>query len=246
MDNSPKVILTFDLELFEPKEKTFQQALEIVLSLLQKHSARATFFVLSGEIAEKYPDLIKAIASQGHQIACHGWSHQPINQLGPELFRKEVSQAKTLLEQITNRPVLGFRAPYFSLNKKTFWALDILKELGFQYDSSLFPVRTPLYGVWRPKAIIEKAPIKEVPVSVFGGGIYFRVLPFWLFKWLVKRSSKKQIPVLFFHLQDFFASSRARADLKEPWLVRAFSRVGLKTSLKNFEKLLQLFQMTGV
>ncbi|MBW2109598.1 MAG: DUF3473 domain-containing protein [Deltaproteobacteria bacterium] len=107
---------------------------------------RATFFVV-GWIAERHPDLIKEIVARGHEIGCHGYLHRRIYVIGPEEFRKDTIKAKEILEDLTGKPVLGYRAPTYSITKKSLWALTILAELGFTYDSSIFPICHDMYGM---------------------------------------------------------------------------------------------------
>src|SRR5262249_39398853 len=109
-----------------------------LLALLQRHQASATFFVL-GWVAQRHPLLIKAIAGAGHEIASHGWDHARVTEQTPEQFRESVRRTKDLLEGMVGAPVLGFRAPSFSIVPGREWALDILVEEGYAYDSSLFP-----------------------------------------------------------------------------------------------------------
>lgn len=113
-----------------------------ILKLLREYSVIATFFIV-GEIAEKYPEVVKIIKEEGHEVAFHGWSHEPLWRLSPERFRDELRKFKIIYPKC-----MGFRAPSFSLNNKTKWALKVLAEEGFKYDSSIFPTWTPLYGVY--------------------------------------------------------------------------------------------------
>jgi len=114
-----------------------------VLNLFKEYKVTATFFIV-GEIAEKHPDVIQLIKDGGHEIAFHGWSHIPLWKLDPDSFKIEVARFKHLYPEC-----IGYRAPSFSLNNSTKWAIEILKEEGFKYDSSLFPTWTPLYGSYR-------------------------------------------------------------------------------------------------
>lgn len=165
-----------------------------LLDLFGKKSISATFFVL-GWVAKRSPGLVKEIARAGHEVASHGMSHQLVYLQSPDEFERETRDAKSLLEDIVGEPVLGYRAATYSITRRSLWALDILKELGFQYDSSIFPVRHDYYGI--PDASQEPGPIAtpngkrivEFPIStvklcgvripVAGGG-YFRLFPFWL------------------------------------------------------------------
>jgi polysaccharide deacetylase family protein (PEP-CTERM system associated) len=124
-----------------------------ILKILEEYDVRATFFMV-GEIVEKFPEVINMILEKGHEVAFHGWAHEPLWKLTPERFREEVKAFKRL-----HANCIGFRAPSFSLNDKTKWALKILQEEGFKYDSSIFPTRTPLYGIY-------KAPLKPYRLSI--------------------------------------------------------------------------------
>jgi polysaccharide deacetylase family protein (PEP-CTERM system associated) len=164
-----------------------------ILAMLDEKRIKGTFFVL-GWVADKVPQLVKRIASLGHEVACHGYSHELIYRQTPAVFAEETRRSKTLLEDLTGMPVIGYRAASFSITPRSLWALDTLIEQGFVYDSSIFPVRHDRYGM--PGA--ERAPgfvhapsggrIAEFPMSTaaFGpvrvpvsGGGYFRLLPYW-------------------------------------------------------------------
>jgi len=167
---------------------------ERLLALLDEHRVHGTFFVL-GWVAERSPALIKRIASLGHEIACHGFSHELIYAQPPEKFRAETARSKRLLEDLIGQAVRGYRAASFSVTRESLWALDVLIDLGFDYDSSVFPIRHDRYGL--PGASPEPnrlaapsgrtlvefpmstADFLGVPVPVCGGG-YFRILPYWL------------------------------------------------------------------
>jgi len=166
-------------------------SVERILELLGQHGASATFFVL-GWIAQNEPDVVKRIAAAGHEIASHGMNHQMITRLSPGQFRQDLLDSRNVLEDLALRPVVGYRAPTFSITHKTAWALDTLAECGFVYDSSVFPVRHDRYGVpdaprWAHMAkgpgggsILEIPPLTRrclganIPV---GGGGYLRLLP---------------------------------------------------------------------
>lgn len=162
-----------------------------LLTTLAKYDTKATFFVV-GWVAKRHPELVKAIQKEGHEIACHSYAHREISEQGPSAFRKDLRLAKSILEDITGRPVRGYRAPTFSITNETLWAFDILIEEGFRYDSSIFPIHHDRYGI--PKAerfprIIRRgngSEIWEFPMSTirimgvnfpFSGGGYMRLLP---------------------------------------------------------------------
>jgi polysaccharide deacetylase family protein (PEP-CTERM system associated) len=185
-----------------------------LLSLFEQFEVRGTFFVL-GWVAERYPELIRDIAADGHEIACHGFSHRLVYEQSPEEFREETLRSKNLLEDIIGSRVLGYRAASYSVVRESLWALDILVELGFTYDSSIFPVHHDRYGI--PDA--ERAPhrlstpggkmIVEWPLataSILGlrlpvaGGGYFRLLPYWLSHWGLASINRRELRPFIFYL----------------------------------------------
>jgi len=185
-----------------------------LLDLFGQFGVLGTFFVL-GWVAERHPRLVKEIAARGHEVACHGYSHRLVYEQSPEEFRTETARSKSLLEDITGGAVLGYRAASYSIVRKSLWALDTLVELGFAYDSSIFPVRHDRYGI--PDA--ERAPhrmstpggrsIVEWPLStarvagqrlpVSGGG-YFRLLPYWLTRWGLASINRRELRPFVFYL----------------------------------------------
>ena len=178
---------------------------ERILNLLAERKVRGTFFVL-GWVAEKSPGLVKRIAAAGHEIACHGFSHQLIYSQTQSEFREETTRAKRFLEDVVSQPVLGYRAASFSITRDSLWALDVLIDLGFEYDSSIFPIRHDRYGIPGASPDIGRitAPsgrtLVEFPMSaatflgvqvpVSGGG-YFRILPYWLTRAGLKQINEK-------------------------------------------------------
>ncbi len=163
-----------------------------LLDLFDQSEVKATFFVL-GWVAERLPGLIREIADRGHEVACHGYSHELVYRQSPEVFSKETLRSKALLEDITQLPVRGYRAASYSITEQSRWALDVLADAGFVYDSSIFPVRHDRYGIpGSPEYPYElKTPdgksLIEFPLStakVFGyrlpvaGGGYFRLYPY--------------------------------------------------------------------
>lgn len=165
-----------------------------LLDLFAEHGVHATFFVL-GWVAEHCPGLVRRIAECGHEVACHGFSHQLIYGQTPEVFREETVRSKSCLEDQAQRPVLGYRAASYSITRRSCWALDILADLGFSYDSSIFPVRHDRYGIpgsprWPYRLTTSSGgSLTEFPpstVSLLGyrlpvsGGGYFRLYPYWI------------------------------------------------------------------
>jgi polysaccharide deacetylase family protein (PEP-CTERM system associated) len=174
-----------------------------LLEIFHEADIKATFFIL-GCVAKKFPSLVKAIDQQGHEIASHGYSHQLIYNQTPECFQQETAMSKTILEDLTQKPVTGYRAASYSITSKSLWALDILAELGFTWDSSIFPVRHDRYGMAgspeSPYIITSKSghKITEFPLTTAkllglavpaAGGGYFRQYPYMLSRWLFNRAS---------------------------------------------------------
>jgi len=183
-----------------------------ILDLFDDYQIKATFFVL-GWVAERRQDLVLEIAKRGHEVACHGYSHQLIYNQSEDVFRQETLRAKKILEDIVQRPVRGYRAASYSITRRSLWALDILAEAGFEYDSSIFPVRHDRYGIPGspefPYILDTPAGHKlvEFPIStaklmgyrlpVAGGG-YFRLYPYWLSRAGLRQINRKKQPFIFY------------------------------------------------
>ncbi len=148
-----------------------------ILDALEEAGISATFFCL-GWIAERNNGLIKAIHERGHEIACHGYMHQIISTQTPESFKDDVSRAKHVLEDCIGREVIGYRAPTYSITNKTLWALDILEELNFRYDSSIFPIHHDNYGIPDAPRFPHKIPGRSCGVPHFHHEVRCRQLPY--------------------------------------------------------------------
>lgn len=192
-----------------------------LLGLLDRHRVKATFFIL-GETAQNDPELVRLIHSQGHEIASHGMSHQPLWEIGREGFRKELEEFEQVMQEILGKDfrARGFRAPSFSLDNSTRWALEVLAEKKYLYDSSIFPVKNKLYGlagaplgIYYPSTadLKKQGPaggILEFPMAacmVFGirvpvsGGFYFRAIPLFLLKMFLKKINRRRPFVFYLH-----------------------------------------------
>jgi polysaccharide deacetylase family protein (PEP-CTERM system associated) len=197
-----------------------------ILSALSTKSVKATFFIL-GWVGEQCRGLVKRIASEGHEIASHGYGHQRVCNQSREMFREDIRRSKMLLEDITGLEVFGYRAPSYSISRNTFWAFDELCEAGYQYDSSIFPIHHDFYGIpdwqrfaspvvkmaegsWQPCAVVngEKS-IIELPITTvqiagknfpIAGGGYFRLLPYELTKLGLQRINTKEEQSFVFYL----------------------------------------------
>jgi polysaccharide deacetylase family protein (PEP-CTERM system associated) len=185
-----------------------------ILDLCDQTGTRATFFVL-GWVAERQPDLLREIAARGHEIACHGYGHELLYQIGPERFREDVKRARGIIERVIGARVEGYRAPSFSITQRSLWALEILAEQGFRFDSSIFPVRHHRYGIpdFPREPVRLELPsgqrIVEFPLTTLAwgplrlplaGGGYLRLLPFALLRWGIGRLVASERPtVLYVH-----------------------------------------------
>ena len=185
-----------------------------VLDLFAEAGVQATFFVL-GWNAERHPDMVRRVAEAGHEVASHGYAHRMITEQSPEEFRHDVRRAKALLEDITGQAVWGYRAPTFSITERSRFALDVLADEGYRYDSSIFPIRHDRYGIpSAPRFLHEAAGVNggrivEFPpttlrvlgcnLPVAGGG-YLRLFPVWLIGAALRRVSRQGHPVIvYFH-----------------------------------------------
>lgn len=183
-----------------------------VLRLFARHSVQATFFVL-GWVAERFPGLVRDIAAAGHEIASHGFGHERLTTISRSDFREGIVRTKHLLEDISGSAVQGYRAPSYSIGPDTLWAHEDLREAGYRYSSSIVPIRHDLYGM--PEAprfafLSEDSGLLEIPVTTTrvwgrnwpcGGGGYFRLLPYPLFKRGLARVNRRehQAGVFYFH-----------------------------------------------
>jgi len=180
---------------------------ETVLQLMEDAGGvKGTFFILTWN-AERHPEVVRRIAAAGHEIASHGYAHRLIYEQTPEEFRADVTRAKEILEDITGTPVLGYRAPSFSITQRSLWALDVLLDVGYRYDSSVFPVKDALYGMPDaqrvPWVIRERdgRQLLEVPLTTtsllgrnlpLGGGGYLRVFPYQYMRWGMRRVNRRE------------------------------------------------------
>jgi polysaccharide deacetylase family protein (PEP-CTERM system associated) len=182
-----------------------------ILALLAERDVKATFFTL-GWIAERYPQLVRDIVAQGHELASHGYGHQRASDLDRAAFRDDVSRAKAILEDLGGRPVRGYRAPSFSIGTANLWAFDTLAEAGYQYSSSIYPIQHDHYGMPdSPRFAYRLANgLLEVPVTTLrlwgrnlpsSGGGYFRLLPYAVSRWMIGKVNRDddESAVFYFH-----------------------------------------------
>ena len=195
------------------QESRLERSLRLLLDLLAEAGARGTFFVL-GWVAERHPHLVRAIADAGHEIGSHGWDHRRVTDQLPLEFRRSVRGTRDLLEQLVGRPVTGFRAPSFSIVPGHEWALDVLVQEGYRYDSSLFPIRRPGGRYGYPDSPVDPywlrlAPgrLAELPPATLalgpwrvpaGGGGYFRLFPYALTSAALHACERRGVPGTFY------------------------------------------------
>ena len=226
-----------------------------VLALLSEAGVHATMFVL-GKFAEKFPAVVREIYAEGHEIASHGYGHIEIFKQSPEDFVKDVRRSKSLLEQITGERVRGYRAPDFSIVPDTLWALTVLANEGFEYDSSIFPIRHSRYGIcdWPAGPVHVNlngaATITEVPIATFcwlrrnwpvGGGGYHRLLPGCVSRHLASRVMESN-PFLFYcHPYEFDCMEFKEIPLPIPFAVRLHQGLGRRWFVSRFNAFLKQF-----
>jgi len=261
-------ILTFDIEdwyncdfittdfNWDKYEVRIYEGIERILQELDKRNLKATFFCL-GWIAEKHPDVVRNIHSHGHHIGCHSYQHELSFRFDREGFKQDTQKSKKLIEDLIGEPINAFRAPGFSISEQNVWALEVLTELGFEYDCSLFPAAHDYggfisYGKAEP-AILNLPngkQLKEFPINiqsvlgkniVFSGGGFFRFFPYFLIHYWTKKSPYM---MTYFHTRDFDPGQPMIESLP---LMRKFkSYVGLSTAFTKFQKLLNDFEFVSV
>jgi len=218
---------------------------------------RATFFVL-GWVAQRQAELVRTIARGGHEVASHGWDHVRVTHQTPHQFRESIRRTKHVLEAMTGTAVLGFRAPSFSIVPGREWALDILVEEGYRYDSSLFPVRRPGYGYpggrpdpyWMGRragrlAEIPPATLQWGPLRLpAGGGAYFRLLPYGVVRAALRQCERREVSGTFY-VHPWEVDPR-QPRVAASWLTRARHYGGLRRTLPRLERLLTEFRFAPI
>ncbi len=267
-----KNILTIDVEdwfmdLDSSTWNNFESRVEKntnkILKILEDSNNKATFFVL-GYVGEQFPELIKDIYQRGHEIATHGYDHKGIGYQTPQQFEEDLTKAIKTLENIVKTKIDGYRACNFSLSKDTAWAIDIMKKNNLKYDSSVFPIKTPFYGIsdapiypYRicSSNITKDSPedtFLELPLSTYrlplihmnipiAGGFYLRLFPYWFIKNLIKNMNKKNLEyICYLHPWELDPDQPRIKDLE--W----YHYYRLKTTEKKFIKLVNDFRFTSV
>ena len=188
-----------------------ERNVDVILGLLDETDSRATFFTL-GWIAERYPQVVRRIVDNGHELASHGYGHQRASDLTPEAFRDDITRAKRILEDLGSVAVRGYRAPSFSINRKNWWAVEELENAGYVYSSSIYPVKHDHYGMpdaprfpHRPNGADGILELPPTTVPLFGrnlpaaGGGWFRLLPYEMSRWMLNRvNAQDRAPCMFY------------------------------------------------
>lgn len=227
-----------------------------LLQLFSDANIKITFFIL-GWVAERYPELVKTIRAQGHEIASHGYSHQLIYKQDPVVFREETAKSKQILEDLGQVQITGYRAASYSITRKSLWALDTLADLGFTWDSSIFPTRHDNYGIpgspEAPYKIITSrgAELIEFPLTtakVLGqsipaaGGGYFRQYPYVLSRWLFERASLNQTKPQIFYLHPWEIDPEQPRVPNASWFSNFRHYTNLHRCLPRLERMISDFQ----
>ncbi len=223
------------------------------IEVLERHSALSTCFVL-GEFAARYPEAVKRLQVAGHEIASHSYTHDLVYGMSREAFREQVRRSVGLLGELTGRAPRGFRAPSWSVDERTPWYCDELIAQGFKYDSSQFPVRTPLFGeAGAPLQVRRQGALTRVPVTVltigaarlpFASGAFFRIWPGCVIRWGLARASQRgQPPMIVLHPREL-DPAHPRLPLRGWEGVVHYWR--LHSTLPKLESVLRRFQGVGV
>jgi len=231
---------------------------EALLDVFASTNVKATFFVL-GWVAERFPALVRRISSEGHEIASHGYHHQLLYQAGPAEFREDIRRAKAAIENACGRPVLGYRAPSYSIIESSMWAVDVLIEEGYAYDASIFPIHHDRYGIPdapRHPFVLERAGgnLLEVPASTvrvgsvnlpIAGGGYFRLLPYAWTRWGIGRVNRLETKPVVFYLHPWeIDPEQPRISAPKSTTLRHYG--GLRRTLPRLKRLLSDFRFDTV
>ena len=259
---------SFNIEM-QPTDRVVDNV-DRILEICAGNNVKATFFIL-GEVAEFFPDLIKRIDASGHEIGIHGYHHDQIFRLTPQKLRIELTRAKRLMEGLIGRKISGFRAPAFSINAQTSWALQIIAECGFEYDSSIFPSKSGRYG-WRGFSkqvcnirLDNSSSLIEVPLSVINvmgrdipvcGGGYLRYFPYILTRKAFLAISKKRPVIVYLHpyeldterYPEYFYRARSKANLKQklPLMIYRFKKDTVKAKLESLTREFRFLPLNAI
>ena len=251
-----------DISTWDSYEDRVVQSTQKILNMLEETNTKATFFVV-GYVAEQFPELIEDIKAKGHELGTHGYSHTSIRKQTPLKFEEDLIKSLRILEHIVKDKIKGHRACEFSINEETSWAIAILQKNGLKYDSSVFPVKTHLYGVpdaplypyrissdftiddpegdfWELPLSVYKIPIlhKNIPIA---GGFYIRLFPYCFIKHAMKKNNKMGHPAIFYiHPWEFDPTQPRINELS--W----YHYYRLSSTEKKFKMLLKDFKFSSM
>lgn len=249
----------FPMETWPGLPRRAPQVVDHLLAFLAEREVRATFFVL-GWLAEQEPEMVRRIAGAGHEIASHGWEHELVGRLGPDAFRDSVRRSRSLLCDLSDQDVVGYRAPSFSIVPGLEWAFDVLLEEGYRYDASLFPVtQHPTYGypsagrdpfvITRPGGRLAEFPSTTARVAgttiPASGGAYFRILPYSLVRTGIRQAEDRGVPGMFYtHPWELDGWKPPNPGASQLQYFRTF--FGRRRSWKRLERLFREFEFGPV
>ncbi len=236
-----------------------EQSIEKVLNIFSRLQVRGTFFIL-GLVAQRFPELIKKIAAEGHEVASHGYGHELAYNLAPAQFLEDVYRTRLMLEDMIGKPVYGYRAPNFSIKEGNEWAYDKLIEAGYRYDSSCYPIWHPRYAnqrrsrkpelIKRESGCLFEFPLAVGKLNVFGrelrlplaGGAYWRLFPLPYLRWGLRRMQEEEPGwfTCYVHPWEFDPGQPVFAELSFLTKLRHYGR--MKSFERKFERLLQSFE----
>ncbi|MBO7922678.1 DUF3473 domain-containing protein [Alteromonas sp. K632G] len=220
-----------------------------LLDLFAKHDVKSTFFTL-GWVAQRCPDVIKRIVNEGHELASHGLAHRRVTTMTPQEFKDDVQQSKQILEDIGGVVLKGYRAPSFSINENNVWAYEIIRDLGFTYSSSTYPIKHDLYGVpsWPRFKYINDSGLVEVPIPTIrknnenvgiGGGGYFRLYPYWLSRRRIFKYMKDESEPYSFYFHPWEIDEKQPRLTRAPWKSKFRHYINLSRMESKVEQLLK-------
>ncbi len=223
-----------------------------LLELLKRHEVQATFFTL-GWVAERHPHLMRQIVAEGHELASHGYDHTRVTTMDRHQFRNDISRTKKLLEDISGAAITGYRAPTFSFTRANEWVYTILAECGYQYSSSVAPVRHDLYGIpdaprhaYRDASGIMEIPLSTIKVGATnlpcGGGGFFRLYPYRLTRWCVERVNRRDRQPCIFYMHPWEVDPEQPRQRNLAWKTRFRHYLNLQHVHPRLERLLSDFR----
>lgn len=240
-----------------PLSRRFETSTRRIIEAFADRGVRGTFFVL-GLAAEKAPHIVREIQRAGHEVQSHGYGHENIHDLTPERFRRDMDRSKKLLEDMTGVEIYAYRAPFFTITEKTLWALDVLVEQGFRYDSSIFPMKMKRYGIDGAPPFPHKVrtpggnEIMELPVATctfagrqlpVGGGGYFRLFPYPLLRrGVTQLNAAGHGATIYMHPYEYDPFEFRELDMDVSWKLRLHQSIGRRGFPRKVDRMLAEFR----